>query len=443
MKKPFTPVFNALGVLIALALAAPSSARDAKPVKPAEKDKKDPLTADALAGLELRGIGPALTSGRIVDIAVDAAHPGTYYVAAASGGLWKTTSSGTTFTPVFDKEGSYSIGCVTVDPKHPLTVWVGTGENNSQRSVGYGDGVYRSLDGGKKWENLGLKASEHISKILIDPRDSQTVYLAAQGPLWAPGGDRGVFKTSDGGKNWKAVLKISENTGANDLLMDPRDPDVLYASTYQRRRHVWTLIDGGPESGIYKSTDAGANWKRLENGLPKTDMGRIGLAISPARPDVIYAIVEASDKAGGFHRSTDGGANWEKMSDHISSSPQYYNRIFADPKKVDRVYSVDVWIQVTEDGGKTFKKLGERAKHVDNHTLWINPDNPDYILAGCDGGLYETFDRGSTWSFKANLPITQFYRVALDNAQPFYGVYGGTQDNFTLGGPSRTATAHG
>jgi len=443
MKKPFTPPFNALGVLIAIALALPASARDAKPVKPAEKDKKDLLTADALAGLELRGIGPALTSGRIVDIAVDAAHPGTYYVAAASGGLWKTTNSGTTFTPVFDKEGSYSIGCVTVDPKHPLTIWVGTGENNSQRSVGYGDGVYRSLDGGKKWENLGLKASEHISKILVDPRDSQTVYLAAQGPLWAPGGDRGLYKTSDGGKTWKAVLKISENTGANDVLMDPRDPDVLYASTYQRRRHVWTLIDGGPESGIYKSVDAGANWRKLENGLPKTDMGRIGLAISPARPDVIYAVVEATDKAGGFHRSTDGGANWEKMSDHNSSSPQYYNRIFADPKKVDRVYSVDVWIQVTEDGGKTFKKLGEHAKHVDNHMLWINPDNPDYILAGCDGGLYETFDRGATWSFKANLPITQFYRVALDNAQPFYSVYGGTQDNFTLGGPSRTATAHG
>jgi photosystem II stability/assembly factor-like uncharacterized protein len=443
MRKPFTPVLNVLGVLIAIALAAPASARDAKPAKPAEKDKKDPLTADAIAGLELRGIGPALTSGRIVDIAVDPAHPGTYYVAAASGGLWKTTNSGTTFTPVFDKEGSYSIGCVTVDPKHPLTVWVGAGENNSQRSVGYGDGVYRSVDGGKKWENLGLKASEHISKILIDPRDSQTVYVAAQGPLWAPGGDRGLYKTTDGGKTWKAVLKISENTGANDVWMDPRDPDVLYASTYQRRRHVWTLIDGGPESGIYKSTDAGANWKKLENGLPKTDMGRIGLALSPARPDVIYAIVEASDKAGGFHRSIDGGANWEKMSDHISSSPQYYNRIFADPKKVDRVYSVDVWIQVTEDGGKTFKKLGERAKHVDNHMLWINPDNTDYILAGCDGGLYETFDRGSTWSFKANLPITQFYRVALDNAQPFYNVYGGTQDNFTLGGPSRTSTAHG
>jgi photosystem II stability/assembly factor-like uncharacterized protein len=443
MRKPFTPVFNALGVLIAVALAAPVSAREAKPVKPAEKEKKDLLTADALAGLELRGIGPALTSGRIVDIAVDPAHPGTYYVAAASGGLWKTSNSGTTFTPVFDKEGSYSIGCVTVDPKHPLTVWVGTGENNSQRSVGYGDGVYRSVDGGKKWENLGLKASEHISKILIDPRDSQTVYVAAQGPLWAPGGDRGLYKTTDGGKTWKVVLKIGENTGANDVWMDPRDPDVLYASTYQRRRHVWTLIDGGPESGIYKSLDAGANWRKLENGLPKTDMGRIGLAVSPARPDVIYAIVEASEKAGGFHRSTDGGANWEKMSDHISSSPQYYNRIFADPKKVDRVYSVDVWIQVTEDGGKTFKKLGEHAKHVDNHTIWINPDNTDYLLAGCDGGLYETFDRGSTWSFKANLPITQFYRVALDNAQPFYNVYGGTQDNFTLGGPSRTSTAHG
>jgi photosystem II stability/assembly factor-like uncharacterized protein len=331
---------------------------------------------------------------------------------------------------------------VTVDPKHPLTVWVGSGENNSQRSVGYGDGVYRSLDGGKKWENMGLKASEHIGKILIDPRDSQTVYVAAQGPLWAPGGDRGLYKTTDGGRTWKAVLKISENTGASDVWIDPRDPDVLYASTYQRRRHVWTLIDGGPESGIYKSTDAGASWKKLENGLPKTDMGRIGLAVSPAQPDVVYAIVEAGEKAGGFYRSLDAGGNWEKMSEYVAQG-QYYNRITPDPNRVDRVYAMDVWIHVTEDGGKTFKKLGEHWKHVDNHVLWVDADNTDHLMDGCDGGLYESFDRGATWVFKANLPVTQFYRVSLDNAQPFYDVYGGTQDNFSLGGPSRTLTAHG
>jgi photosystem II stability/assembly factor-like uncharacterized protein len=411
----------------------------------AEKDEeKDegPLSAKTFKGLEMRGIGPAVNSGRIGDFAVHPTKHSTYYVAVSSGGVWKTVNSGTTWEPIFDGEDSYSIGCVTLDPNDPLVVWVGTGENNSQRSVSYGDGVYKSADGGKSWEKMGLEDSAHIAKILVDPRDSNVVYVAAQGPLWNAGGDRGLYKTTDGGQTWERSLEIDENTGVTDLWMDPRNPDVLYAAAYQRRRHVWTLIDGGPGSAIYKSRDAGQTWKKMTNGLPEADMGRIGLAVSPANPDVVYAIVEAADE-GGFYRSTDAGVNWKKMSEYMSQSPQYYNEIIPDPVKVDRVYSMDTWMHVTEDGGKTFKKVGEKYKHVDNHALWIDPENTDYLLAGCDGGIYESFDRGATWHYKSNLSISQFYRVSVDNAEPFYNVYGGTQDNNTLGGPSRTASDQG
>jgi photosystem II stability/assembly factor-like uncharacterized protein len=432
--------------LIALVMV-PFTASAARP--PAQKSKMeatktDVMSADTFAGLKLRSIGPATTSGRISDLAVDAADPSHYFVAVASGGVWKTTNGGTTYTPVFDKEGAYSIGCVAIDPTNPNTVWVGTGENNSQRSVSWGDGVYRSDDGGKNWTNVGLKHSEHIGKILIDPRDPRVVYVAAQGPLWGPGGDRGLYKTTDGGKTWTAVLTISENTGVTDVAFDPRNPDLLYAASYQRRRHVWTLIDGGPESAIYKSTDAGKTWRKLERGLPKdVDLGRIGLAVSPADPDVVYAIIEAADDKGGVFRSTDRGETWEKRSDYMSTSGQYYNEIFCDPKRVERVYSMDTWLHVTEDGGKTFTRVSEKTKHVDNHAMWIDPADTDHLLVGCDGGLYETFDRGATWDFKENLPVTQFYRVDVDEARPFYNVYGGTQDNFSVGGPSRTISESG
>jgi photosystem II stability/assembly factor-like uncharacterized protein len=423
-RSPFTPI------LLAVAGALSIRAHAEEP-------------AVGFDGLAFRSIGPALTSGRIGDIAVHPREPKIYYVAASSGGVWKTVNAGTTWAPIFDGEPSYSIGAITIDPNDPLVVWVGTGENNSQRSVSYGDGVYKSVDGGKSWKNTGLANSEHIAMIVVDPRDSNRVYVASQGPLWKAGGDRGLFKTEDGGKSWSAVLSISENTGVNDVVMDPRNPDVLVASSYQRRRHVWTLIDGGPESAIYKTRDGGATWEKQTQGLPKVDLGRIGLARSPAAPDVIYAIVEAADDEGGFFRSEDGGENWEKRSDYVSNGPQYYNEIVADPENVDRVYSMDTWMMVTEDGGKTFAKVGETFKHVDNHALWIDPRDTDHLLAGCDGGVYESFDRGRTWDFKANLPITQFYRVEVDNGFPFYNVYGGTQDNFSLGGPSRTVTAHG
>jgi photosystem II stability/assembly factor-like uncharacterized protein len=382
-------------------------------------------------------------SGRIVDIAVDPERPSTWYVAAGSGGVWKTTNAGTTWAPIFDGYGSYSIGCVAVDPSNRNVVWVGTGENNSQRSVGYGDGLYKSVDGGKSFKRVGLETSEHIAKVLIDPRDSDVVYVASQGPLWGPGGERGLYKTTDGGRTWSAVLTVDENTGVTDVVFDPRDPDVLIAATYQRRRHQWTLIDGGPGSSIHKSTDGGATWRKVDRGLPGGDLGRIGLAVSPVRPDVVYAIVEAARGEGGFYRSEDGGESWSKRSSYLSSSPQYYQEIVADPHVFDRVYSLDTLLHVTEDGGRTFAPAGEADKHVDNHALWIDPEDSDHAIVGCDGGLYETWDRCRTYKYFGNLPLTQFYKIAVDNDAPVYNVYGGTQDNATQGGPSRTLNTQG
>jgi len=427
-------------VLVLMLSALPLAAKK-KSAK--EDDDLGPFQAKTFTGLALRGIGPGLVSGRIVDIAVHPQKPERYLLAVASGGVWKTTNAGTTWTPVFDGEGSYSIGCVTIDPTDPNVVWVGTGENNSQRSVGYGDGVYKSIDGGKSWNAVGLRASEHIGDIVVDPRDSNVVYVAAQGPLWAEGGDRGLYKTADGGETWERVLEIDEHTGVSEVLLDPRNPDVIYASSYQRRRRVWTLINGGPGSGIHKSTDAGKTWTELTNGLPELEMGRIGLALSPVDPDVLYAIVEARGDAGGVFRSEDAGASWDKRSDYMSSSPQYYNELVADPHDVDRVYSMDTWLHVTEDGGATWNKVPETFKHVDSHAIWIDPRNTDHLINGCDGGVYETWDRGATWRFQSNLPITQFYKATPDDDLPFYNVYGGTQDNATLGGPSRTTSVNG
>ncbi len=401
-----------------------------------------PAPKDAFGGLKLRSIGPAVTSGRIAAIAVhphDASH---YYVAAASGGLWKTTNAGATWTPIFDKEASYSIGTLAIDAKNPNVVWVGTGENNSQRSVSYGDGVYRSDDAGKSWKNVGLKNSEHIGRILIDPRNSDVVYVAVQGPLWSAGGDRGLYKTVDRGKTWKKILSISENTGVTDVVLDPRSPDVLIAAAYQRRRHVWTLINGGPESALYKSTDGGENWKKLKAGLPSEELGRISLAISTSNPDVIYAGIESIDKKGGVFRSSDCGETWERRNE-FDQGAMYFAGITVDPTNADRIYVMGVYMQVSDDGGKTLRRLGQKWRHVDDHVIWVNPRDSRHYRVGCDGGVYESFDRGENWTFLANLPITQFYDIAVDENGPFYNVYGGTQDNNTLGGPSRTHSIHG
>ena len=308
--------------------------------------------------------------------------------------------------------------------------------------MSYGNGLYRSDDGGKSWKNVGLKTSEHIGRIAIDPKESNIVYVAAQGPLWGPGGDRGLFKTTDGGKTWKNILNISENTGVTEVVIDPQNADTVYAASYQRRRHMWTLINGGPESAIYKSTDAGATWNKLRAGLPTTDMGRVGLAISPVNSNVIYATVEAADRKGGIFRSNDRGGSWERRNE-FDATAMYSARVVADPKDVDRIYLMNVFLMVSDDGGRTLRRLGEKSKHVDNHDIWIEPANTDHYLVGCDGGVYESFDRGANWNFKSNLPVTQFYDITTDNAVPFYNVYGGAQDNFSFGGPSRTRNASG
>ena len=442
MRGPMRPFTRLLAFALALPLfAATPAAKSSDTAKAAAEGPK--YGSGTFSGLALRNIGPAMPSGRVIDLAVDPRDKRTWYVAVASGGVWKTTNAGTTFEPIFDNEGSYSIGCVTLDPKNPLVVWVGSGENNSQRSVSYGDGVYKSIDGGRTWTNMGLKNSEHIGKIVVDPRDSNVVYVAAQGPLWNPGGDRGLYKTTDGGRTWKPVLTISENTGVTDLVLDPTNPDILYAAAYQRRRHVFTLINGGPEAGIHKSMDGGKTWTKLESGLPKDWMGRIGLAISPTDPNTVYAIIEATRRAGGFFRSKDGGANWEKMNSYSGGGAQYYAEIFVDPNDDERIYAMDVYVNMSADGGRTWRRINERFKHVDSHAMWIDPANSEHFLIGSDGGLYETFDNARTWEYKENLPVTQFYRVSADDALPFYHVYGGTQDNFSLGGPSRTTTAHG
>jgi photosystem II stability/assembly factor-like uncharacterized protein len=407
-----------------------------------DKEKKDTTLTEVLGGLKWRNIGPAFTSGRIADFAVNPQNHNEYYVAAASGNIWKTTNNGITFDPVFDSYGAYSLGCLAIDPNNPFVVWAGTGENNHQRALGYGDGVYKTIDGGKSWKNMGLKDSRQIGGIVIDPRNSNIIFVAAEGSVWGSGGDRGLYKSLDGGKTWKKILNISENTGVNNIIFDPRNPDVMYATSEQRRRHVFTKIGGGPETSVYKSIDAGETWDKIISGLPTTDMGGIGIAISPVNPDILYLILEASENKGGTFRSTNRGATWEKMSDYTSQG-QYFNELYCDPKNPDKVYNVDMLTRVTLDGGKTWNPIGVKNRHVDDHAIWIDPQYTDHFLIGGDGGVYETFDGGNNYSFKQNIPITQFYRVTVDNSSPFYYVFGGTQDNNSMGGPSATISSDG
>ena len=396
-----------------------------------------------LAGIPLRNIGPALVSGRVSDFAFHPGQPQSFYVSMASGNLWKTDNNGITWTALFENENSFAIGVVEIDPANPNVVWVGSGENNAQRSVGFGDGVYKSIDGGKTWKNMGLKDSGHISMIRFHPGDSNTIYVAAQGPLWNSGGDRGLYRSTDGGANWKRILDIDENTGINEFVIDPGNPDVIVASSYQRRRHVWTLINGGPGSGIHKTTDGGISWYKVAGGLPAGDLGRIGLAAAPSEPNMIYAIIEADKKNKGIYRSNDFGESWDKRSDHGTSSPQYYNELYVDPQNPERVYSVDTFSQVSEDGGKSWNKLSFKNRHVDDHALWIDPANTSHLYIGGDGGVYESWDRGQLWRHVRNLPVTQFYRATPDNDTPFYNVCAGTQDNFSLCGPSRNTKTDG
>jgi photosystem II stability/assembly factor-like uncharacterized protein len=434
-KMKFTPL------LLLLLLSFSVNAQKNKATTPAAEANNNAMQS-VISGFSFREIGPAVTSGRISDIAVNPNNYSEWYIAAACGGVWKTENAGTTFKPIFDGQTSFSIGCITIDPNNTHTVWVGSGENNNQRSVAYGDGIYKSDDNGKSWKNMGLKNSEHIGMIAIHPKSSNTIFVAAYGPLWSAGGERGIYKSTDGGATWKNCLFVSENTGFNEVHFDPKNPEILYATAHQRRRHEWTYISGGPESALYKSTDGGNTWQKLENGLPKGDVGRIGLAISPVNSDYIYAMVEANDDQGGVYLSTNKGASFEKQSS-FHTAGNYYMEIIPDPVNIHKLYAMDTWGMLSVDGGKTWQAMGEKNKHVDNHALWINPHNTKHKIMGCDGGLYQTWDDCKSWQYASNLPITQFYRVSVDNALPFYNIYGGTQDNNTLGGPSRTISASG
>ena len=408
-----------------------------------EPEKKETgLSSSTFGGLSFRSIGPAWASGRISDFAVNPKDHSEIYVGVGAGNIWKTTNNGTSWSPIFDKYGAYAIGCLKMDPENPSVIWAGTGENTHQRQLGYGDGIYKSEDGGASWKNMGLKESRQIGMIAIDPRNTDVVYVAAEGSIWGPGGERGLYKTTDGGKTWNKSLDVSENTGINNVVLDPRNPDVLYATSEQRRRHVFTKIGGGPESAVYKSKDAGKTWVKIMNGLPSGNIGGMGIAISPVNPDVLYIIMEAAGETGGFYRTVNRGASWEKMNPYASSG-QYYNEIYCDPKDVEKVYSMETVSKVTLDAGKTWNSVGNNNRHVDDHALWIDPSNTKHLYIGGDGGIYETFDEGKNFIFKSNLPVSQFYRVSVDNALPFYNVYGGTQDNNSMGGPSRNINRDG
>jgi photosystem II stability/assembly factor-like uncharacterized protein len=464
----------------------------------------DRLTSETFQGLELRSLGPSLTTGRIADIAIDPNHSNIYYVASAAGGVWKSDDRGNNWKSIFDNGGAFNMCCIVVDPKNSDVLWLGTGENSNPRSAMIGDGLYKSTDAGATWKRVGLEKSEHIGRIQIDPRNSNVVFVAAQGPLWSSGGDRGIYKTTDGGATWKQVLAISPDTGGNDLVIDPNNPDILYASTWQRRRGVGQFIGGGPESGVYKSINAGEKWTKLTNGLPKGDMGRIALGVDPkAKPTRVYVLANAMGNYRGFYRSDDAGGTFARMGTmsggrrgggapaaggaagaaappagrrggggaaanppargaaepaaaanadacspqgqaYCGGDPGYYNELIVDPIRPDTIWSTDTNLEWSQDGGKTWSPVPNlNGVHVDYHAVAADPKDINHILVGNDGGLYESWNNGKNWRHFTSLPVTQFYRVATDNAKPFYNVCGGAQDNGSMCGPSRTVNRAG
>ncbi len=407
--------------------------------------EENPWKDENFSGLKMRSIGPAFMGGRIADIAIHPEDESIWYVAVGSGGVWKTMNNGISWTPIFDNYTSYSTGCITIDPHNTNTIWLGTGENVGGRHIGYGDGIYRSDDGGASWKKTGLEKSEHISKIIVHPKDPNIIWVACQGPLWSSGGDRGVYRSTDRGKSWTRTLGDENWVGATDLLVDPENPNILYAATWQRHRTIAAYLGGGPGTAIHRSNDGGKTWTKLENGLPKSNMGKIGLAMSPQNSQVIYAAIELDHRKGAVYRTNNAGASWEKQSDAVSGAtgPHYYQELYASPHQEGRIYLMDVRVQISEDGGKTFRRMSEKYKHSDNHAMAFKQSDPNYLLFGTDGGLYESFDLGMNWRYISNMPITQFYKLAVDDAKPFYNIYGGTQDNSTQGGPSRTDNFHG
>ena len=429
-------------ILMTLLVSFPLGIHAQRKTKKTDSKAIPEVSLDAFA---FRNIGPAFLSGRIADIVFHPENESIWYVAVGSGGVWKTENAGTTWTPIFDDQPTYTTGCIALDPSNPEIVWVGSGENVGGRHVAYGDGVYRSLNGGKTWENMGLTDSQHISEIIIHPDNSDVVWVAAQGPLWNKGDQRGLYKTTDGGRSWKKVLGDDQWTGVTDIVIDPRNPQVLYAATWDRHRTVAALMGGGPGTAIYRSDDGGEQWTKLTNGLPKSNLGKIGIAISPQNPDVLYAAIELDRTKGAVYRSSDRGASWNKMSDTVSggTGPHYYQELYASPHEFDRIYLMNVRVLTSGDGGKTFVQLKEENKHSDNHAMVFKKDDPNYILLGTDAGIYESFDLASSWRYIKNLPLTQFYKVAVNNAEPFYHVFGGTQDNGSAGGPSATDEREG
>ena len=409
-----------------------------------DKKQKSPIES-ALSGFEFRSIGPAFMSGRISDIAIDPNNENVWYVAVSSGGAWKTENAGTTWQPLTDDQPFFATGCITIDPNNSASIWLGTGENVAGRHIGIGHGIFHSLDGGKSWKDMGLKKSEHLSKIIIHPENSDIIWVASQGPLWSSGGERGLYKSVNGGKTWKNTLEINEWTGVTDLVIDPTDPNILYAASWQRHRNVAGLIDGGPGTALYKSTNGGDSWKKINKGLPKSNMGKIGLAISPMDPTVLYAAIELDRREGAVYRTSNSGGSWNKMSNTVSggTGPHYYQELVASPHVFDKIYLMNVRVLVSDDGGRNFSQMKESQKHSDNHSLTFKENDPNYLLMGTDGGIYESFDNSKNWKYVANLPLTQFYKLAVDDAEPFYNIYGGTQDNNTQGGPSRTVTRNG
>ncbi len=427
--------------LVALALGAALATHALAQGPPAASaPAPTPRASGPFDRLVFRNIGPATPSGRVDDFAVLESNPSVFYVGAATGGVWKTTNNGTTFTPVFDNETTASIGDVAIAPTDANLVWVGTGENNNRQSSSWGDGVFKSTDGGKTWRNMGLRGSTAIARIIVDPVDFNVVYVASLGNLWGGGGDRGVYKTTDGGQTWQRTLFVNDDTGATELVMDPSNNKVLYAATYQRRRAQWGMNGGGPGSGIWKSSDAGQTWTKLETGLPAGPKGRIGIDIWRANPNVLYARVEHETESG-LYRSDDAGASWRKMN-NTNPRPMYFSQVRIDPKTDSRIYVLGVSLYISDDAGKTFRDDGARNIHVDHHAMWIDPNNPDHLMIGNDGGASMSFDRAATWVWMNNLPFAQAYHVTYDMQTPYH-VCAGLQDNNTWCGPSAVRTNTG
>jgi photosystem II stability/assembly factor-like uncharacterized protein len=391
-----------------------------------------PGGSDPFAGLTFRNIGPATMGGRIDDLAVLESNPAVFYVGTATGGLWKTTNNGTTWEVLFDDlDDVVSIGDIAIAPNDANTVWVGTGENNNRQSQSWGNGIYKSTDGGKTFKHMGLTTSKSIARIIVDPVDHDVVYVAALGSVWGPGGERGVYKTNDGGVTWQRILHVNDETGATELVMDPSNNKVLYAAMYQRRRATWGFNGGGPGSGIHKSTDAGRTWTKIAAGIPTGPLGRIGMDIYRSNPNVLYARIEHQTESGTY-RSDDAGLSWRKMS-NVNPRPMYFSQIRIDPNSDARIYVLGVQIHISDDGGKTF--IENSALHSDHHAMWINPANSNHIIDGTDGGVGVSYDRGKNWEGIYNMDLGQFYHVTYDMQTP-YNVYGGLQDNYTWGGPS-------